>query len=448
MRGVKFIYLLLQLLVFNLAFGLSNFIIFDTFWVDGWAYPSLFIVMNVAVVISFFISSQYHISAAKNAFYIVNSTVEFISVLLLILLIYRISIDAPKYYVVGLVLFLFFGIGFKIIGDRLFVEYLRKKNLYLEKSNTIVLGDGFYKKRLVKEIKSENYFGFNYIDYSNSEVSLNELDNFIKSNNIRQIFIDVDEWKMTEIIENNLRRIAEINLVRIYAISELFSDKLKRNTYDVIGNIPFTPLFEYPLDNDWNRLFKRLFDILFSLFVIVFILSWLFPLVAILIKWNSPGPILFIKDRVGLNNELFKCLKFRTMYVQDKDVPFQQTVKGDKRIFPVGKFLRKTSLDEFPQFFNSLVGDISIVGPRPLVLDQMMKFDKDIEEIYSRHLVKPGITGLAQVTGYRGEIDSMKKMKGRIRMDRYYLNNWSFILDLKIIWWTIRNSILGDKDAI
>lgn len=446
-KKTSFIYLLSQILTINLAFGLSNMIIFDTFWVDGWAYPSLWIVVNLSFVFAFIITRHYDIKPTMNFFQVVHDSIELFLFILFIVLIYRISVDAPKYYKVSLFLFIFFGFIIKIFVDRLFIEYLRRSASADYTENATVIGSGEFKDEIVEELKSHSFLGIKYVEFSQNDIDLHYLKNFITSDHIKHIYIDIDNFQIGK-IEAQLRKIAENNLVKFYVISDILGGKLKRNTYELVGKIPVVPLFTYPLDNPWYRLLKRIFDILFSLFVIVFVLSWLFPIIALIIKLQSPGPILYIHDRIGLNNIPFKCLKFRTMNVRDKDEPFQQTVKGDKRIFPLGKFLRKTNIDEFPQFFNSLVGDISIVGPRPMMLGHMLEFDQEIEEMYSRHLVKPGITGLAQVTGYRGEIDGVNKMRGRIRMDRYYLHNWSFILDIKIIWWTVRNSIRGDKDAI
>lgn len=447
MNQIKILYFISQIFLVNLAFGLSNLIIFDTFWVDGWAYPSLLIVVNIATLISFLLTRQYNLKANMNLFQIIQECIEFLLFILFIVLIYRISINAPKYYRIGLLLFISFSFVLKLLIDRFFIHIYRKNNLLTPTNNSTILGEGLYNTELISEMENNSYLGMKYMATDENQ-DANSLKKFVQSNNIKTIIINLDTFKLTEQIENEYRKISENYLVKFYLASEFYATKLKRNSYELIGKIPLIPLFTYPLDNSWHRMTKRLFDILFSLFVLIFVMSWLYVIIAIIIKWQSPGPILYIHERIGINNKPFKCLKFRTMNVRSKDEPFQQTVKGDKRIFSFGQFLRKTNLDEFPQFVNSLRGEISIVGPRPMMLGHMLEFDQEIEEMYSRHLVKPGITGLAQVTGFRGEIDGVNKMRGRIRMDRYYLQNWSFIFDIKIIWWTVKNSILGDKDAI
>lgn len=448
MKTYRLIYFIISLLCLNFAFGLSNVIIFDTFWVDGWSYPSLFIVIQLTFILSFYITSQYKISPSKTLFKIVYDNIELCLLLFFLILVYWFSIKSDKYYRIGLVLFysLFFLI--KIVVDRIFVEFLRKSHIPNFDKNTLVIGDENFYNDVEFNAKDNAYIGVNLLEDKLKDIDEIKIQYIFNTNAVRNLFIHLDNVSLDDESENRLRKLCENKLVKAYVYSDILSSNIKRESQNLFGSMPFVPLFGYPLDNNGFRLLKRVFDIFFSLAIILFIFSWLFPIIAFLIKIQSPGPVLYIHDRIGLNNVPFKCLKFRTMYTRKKDEPFQQTVKGDPRIFPIGRFLRKTNIDEFPQFFNSLMGDISIVGPRPMILGHMLEYDHEIEEMYSRHLVKPGITGLAQVTGYRGEIDGVKKMRGRIRMDRYYLHNWSFVLDLKIIWWTIRNSIVGDENAI
>ncbi len=202
-----------------------------------------------------------------------------------------------------------------------------------------------------------------------------------------------------------------------------------------------------PLDKKRNLTLKRCFDVFFSIMVIIFILSWLYPLLAILIKLSSRGPVFFVQKRNGLNNKEFNCFKFRTMYLND-ECDEQQAQEGDHRIFRLGKILRRTSLDEFPQFFNVLIGDMSVVGPRPHMVKHNQMYAELIDNYNHRSLVRPGITGLAQVLGYRGETESdLFLMKIRVRMDIFYINNWSFILDLKVVLKTVLNVFFPNKNA-
>ena len=205
------------------------------------------------------------------------------------------------------------------------------------------------------------------------------------------------------------------------------------------------PRFE-PLQNTYNRLIKRIFDLAFSLSVIVLIMSWLYPLLAYLIRKQSAGPVLFKQIRTGKKNKPFYCYKFRSMYVHGAD-ECQQAQRGDLRVTPIGKILRKTSLDEMPQFFNVLMGNMSVVGPRPHMIKHTSDYNCHIDDFMVRHFVKPGITGLAQVTGLRGETKEVSDMKQRVNTDIQYVQSWSIITDIKICFLTIIVTLKGDKNA-
>jgi lipopolysaccharide/colanic/teichoic acid biosynthesis glycosyltransferase len=199
-------------------------------------------------------------------------------------------------------------------------------------------------------------------------------------------------------------------------------------------------------NNYWFRTSKRAFDIVFALAVIVFILSWLLPIIAILIRIESKGPIIFTQKRSSRDNNIFGCYKFRSMYLND-ECNNSQTAKGDPRVTKIGAFLRRTNLDELPQFFNVLKGEMSVVGPRPHMLCQTKEYAELIDIFMVRHLVKPGITGWAQVNGLRGQTTNVHQMLNRVEADVWYLKNWSFLLDMKIIILTAYYTIVGDKNA-
>ena len=193
---------------------------------------------------------------------------------------------------------------------------------------------------------------------------------------------------------------------------------------------------------------KRFFDVLFSLAIIIFILSWVYPIIFIIIKLTSKGPALFIQDRVGLNGRYFKCYKFRTMKVVDVKYMYTPTSQDDNRITTFGNFLRKTNLDELPQFFNVLKGDMSVVGPRPHAIAFHHTYSSFIDFIDDRLLVKPGITGLAQIRGYRGDVkdfeENKERTKKRITYDIMYIKAWSFKIDLWVVYTTFVQ-MLGRK---
>jgi len=234
---------------------------------------------------------------------------------------------------------------------------------------------------------------------------------------------------------------ADKNLIRFKYVPEYF-DFVKRPTVvQSFGHIPVISVRTEPLENLLNRSIKRMFDIVFSLFVIIFIFSWLFPILVILIKLESRGPVFFTQIRSGRDNNPFKCYKFRSMYV-NKDADHKQATRNDNRITKVGSILRRTSLDELPQFFNVLLGNMSVVGPRPHMIKHTKQYSALIDQFMVRHFLKPGITGWAQQQGLRGETKTVDAMFLRVEADVWYLENWSFLLDLKIIVLTIRNSFL------
>jgi putative colanic acid biosynthesis UDP-glucose lipid carrier transferase len=236
----------------------------------------------------------------------------------------------------------------------------------------------------------------------------------------------------------------QVNVINDF--SRIGSGSLRTTTY---AGFPVVGLRYFPLDDAENRLFKRSFDILFSLLFLVLIFSWLAPIIALLIKLNSRGPIFFKQDRWGLNNEKIVCYKFRTMRHVNAEIEseFKQAGKNDERVTSLGRFLRKTSLDELPQFLNVFKGDMSVVGPRPHPIPLSMESKDIVQNYMMRHLVKPGITGWAQVNGSRGEVQTPEEMRRRVAFDLWYIENWSFLLDCQIIFQTIINLLKGDEKA-
>lgn len=196
-------------------------------------------------------------------------------------------------------------------------------------------------------------------------------------------------------------------------------------------------VFGHPLEDPGNRLLKRVMDVIISLLVFLFIMSWLTPLLALLIKLDSKGPVFFKQLRSGKHNQPFMCYKFRSMQVNAEAHNLQAT-KDDARLTRIGRFLRSTSLDELPQFFNVLCNHMSVAGPRPHMLLHTEEYGPLIENYMLRHLVKPGITGWAQVCGYRGETRRLFEMEQRVQHDLYYLQYWTPTLDRRIIWMTVK----------
>lgn len=198
--------------------------------------------------------------------------------------------------------------------------------------------------------------------------------------------------------------------------------------------------------NTTQQKFKRAFDFFASVFLFITVFSWLFPLIGIIIKLDSKGPVFFKQLRHGKDNVPFYCYKFRSMH-ENGEADTRQATKDDARITRIGGFLRRSSLDELPQFINVLIGEMSIVGPRPHTIPMNHKFSEEIDNFMYRHTVKPGITGLAQAKGFRGETKDFYDIYSRCKLDIFYIDNWSPILDIKIIIWTIFSMILKKADV-
>jgi putative colanic acid biosynthesis UDP-glucose lipid carrier transferase len=263
-------------------------------------------------------------------------------------------------------------------------------------------------------------------------------------NKVDEIYCSVSELRNTEIME--FINFADNNLKTLKFLPDnknIYSKKLKFEYYDYI---PILSLRDIPLHNPINAFIKRAFDIFFALVIIFGLLIWITPILALLITLESRGPVFFIQKRTGIDNHEFKCFKFRSM-ANNRSADDIQAGRNDMRVTTIGKFIRKTSIDELPQFYNVLFGNMSVVGPRPHMVKHTDEYANKVDKYMLRHFVKPGITGLAQVRGFRGEIEQDRDIQGRIKFDIFYIENWSFFLDLKIIVQTILNIFSGEEKA-
>ena len=278
------------------------------------------------------------------------------------------------------------------------------------------------------------------------QFDLSRLKYYIVDEKIQIIFFSLN-GKLSNKVHDELIILAQKLHVEIRFIPSTVYDSFYSLNLEYYDTFPILLFKKFPLDDFWNQFIKRLFDILFSLFVIIFILSWLYPLIAIAILLESGKPVIYAQKRVGLGGNIFYCYKFRTMK-NSEDNDIKATVKDDSRVTQLGRILRKSSLDEMPQFFNVLKGNMSVVGPRPHMVLQDNYYNDLLIKYSLRHYVKPGITGLAQVKGFRGEINSREDMQKRIIADIYYVRKWSFLLDMIIILGTVFKTVGGDKKAI
>ena len=276
------------------------------------------------------------------------------------------------------------------------------------------------------------------------KISINDVISFISENEIDEIYSSVAEMNNKELL--SLIDYADNNLKILKFLpdnKEIYSKKLDFTYY---GYLPILSLRSIPIDEPINLFIKRSFDIFFSLLVIIGILSWLTPLIGFLIKIESKGPVFFKQKRNGLDYKEFYCYKFRSMK-PNPEAHLHQIRKGDPRVTRIGKFIRKTSIDELPQFINVLKGDMSVVGPRPHMVSHTHMYAEKIDKFMVRHFIKPGITGLAQVSGFRGEVEDDDFIKNRVKYDIYYLENWSILMDIRIVFKTVFDALGGDDKA-
>lgn len=313
--------------------------------------------------------------------------------------------------------------------------------------NVVLIGKSKKANQLINLFNERKEFGFLFkrqFSTKDQNFDLISCFRYIVDNEIDEIYCSVSELKNDEL--NAFITFADNNLKTLKFLPDnknIFSKKLKFEYYDYL---PILSLRDIPLHNSLNAGLKRTFDIVFSLFVIFGILLWLGPLLALLIRLESKGPIFFIQKRTGFDNDEFQCFKFRSM-AMNAAADAQQAGKNDMRVTKIGRFIRKTSIDELPQFYNVFFGNMSVVGPRPHMLKHTDEYANRVDKYMLRHFVKPGITGLAQVKGYRGEIERESDIQNRIKLDIFYVENWSFFLDIKIVIQTVVNAIAGEDKA-
>lgn len=407
----------------------------------------------------FFISISWLVIAWNIGFYEVYRYTKVIEILSSVL---------KQYFFFLLINFAFIGFYLKFSEPSKMIQFvsfslilvgLAKFFIYFSlRRFRVVFGGNFRKVVIVGNGKSvsqlEEFFNENP-DYGyklekiftltpNKKEQVEECFNFVLEHKIDEIYCSLAELSNAEV--NKFIDFTDNNL-KILKFLPDNKEVLARNLiFDYYDYIPIISIRNIPLDETANKIIKRAFDIIFSLVVIIGILSWLIPILAILIKIESKGNVFFKQKRNGLNYKEFYCYKFRSMRLNEI-ADLYQVSKNDPRITRVGKFIRKTSIDELPQFFNVLLGDMSVVGPRPHMVSHTEMYARRIDKFMVRHFIKPGITGLAQTKGFRGEVESDKDIIYRVKFDIFYLENWSLLLDIKIIFLTIVNAIKGEDKA-
>lgn len=438
----------------NLSFFLSYHYKFDNFQLSD-NYVFLLLIFNLSWVVIANALDLYTIDRLFKLEAVIKKILVSISVHLLVITAFLFLIKGSIFSRQQLA-YTFVLIIILLPIWRVFTLFLLKKyrRLGFNSTNIVIVGENktavelhnFFVNDDAKGYRLLSVFSNTSSDYNfNCEtLGLDSLESYCIENNVCEIYFTLsynDEQLMSKLL-----LFCDRNMIRFRIVPDYSNFKSRKIGYDFYGNLPVITLRDEPLQLGYNRFIKRLFDIVFSFLVIVLILSWLYPILFLLIKIDSKGAVIFKQLRSGLDNNNFHCLKFRTMEI-NVDSDLKQASESDERITKLGQFLRKTSLDEFPQFFNVFIGEMSIVGPRPHMLKHTKDFSDLIGNYMVRQLVKPGITGAAQANGFRGEISEFDDIKKRVEYDVWYIENWSLLLDMKLLALTVVNMIKGQEKA-
>jgi putative colanic acid biosynthesis UDP-glucose lipid carrier transferase len=398
---------------------------------------------NLSLAVTYFIFSKKSIYASNSIFnWIKNLSVRMLDFLLVSIFLAFIF-QAKEFYFRSLILeyFLTFYLSLLLVYSLVHFYFKRSFKNKKKTNRVLILGETKTSTMLQNIFNANPILGYEFVvslpvDTERQVIIGKEkLVEIVRNNEIQVVFVVVS-------MLYNYKRLRELILVcnelgaRIFFVPEnyrWFNNKAKST---MIGGVTMINPQQIPLDSIELRVIKRVFDICFSAVIIVLIMSWLTPLVALLIKLSSKGPVFFVQKRTGINNKTFHCYKFRSMVVNN-DADSVQASKNDKRTTWIGQFIRKTNIDELPQFFNVLIGDMSVVGPRPHMLLHTESYSSLIRYYLVRHFIKPGITGWAQVNGFRGETDKLWKMEKRVEYDIEYVENWNLWWDVKIILMTV-----------
>lgn len=415
------------------------------------------------LILWFFVSKAFEIYdeyRSRSFFYelvaILKSMIIFTIFMIIILFIAGSKVHSRYFVAVDSLLLFSLLISSKIL-IRQVVVMLRKSGRNIR--HMLIIGTGVVGQQFQKLINSNLSFGYNIIGFLDDDESFTDnkkylgkiadLNAVLLKHQIDDIIIALPS-QSTDLIEDIVNTCNAFT-TRIRIIPDYFKFLSHKYSISMFGNFPIISVKNIHLDQIHWRLLKRAFDYVFTFFAFLFIFSWVWPIIAIAIKISSKGPVFFKQVRHGRDNRPFKAYKFRSMLTDsieiDANGKYLQARKDDPRITKIGAFLRKTNLDELPQFINVLRGEMSIVGPRPHPIKLNEESRNHVSAYMQRHFVKPGITGWAQANGYRGETKEEGLMQKRIDHDIWYIENWSFLLDIQIIFMTVWSMIKGDENA-
>lgn len=417
--------------------------------------------MTVTCLISFYISSQIYPAVATKRMVKSEQVVRRVTITSILFLFFTTIITTcirpgeiyPRFFIYTLTVIFFISLLIERLAIRQYLSTAREKRQNQKLVVFVGYNHSIYEifKMCQKPINGYTVVGAFFDDKcQHSDFCQYKKGNqqniyewLLEHEEIDEIYCYLHPEKRDEI--NMMNKFCDNHLIRFYYVPclDVFNTSM---TFSMFGNIPIVTRREEPLTNPYNRLIKRAFDIIVSSLFLCTLYPLIYIFVAIMIKIKSPGPIYFKQSRTGLDGVEFKCIKFRSMKV-NADSDKVQATKDDPRKYPFGNFMRKTNIDELPQFINVWKGEMSIVGPRPHMLRHTEEYSKLINRFMLRHFAKPGITGLAQVSGFRGETKYIDQMEGRVQKDIEYIENWTFLLDIKIMIKTVTNMFEGEKNA-
>lgn len=453
-RYFPILFLAADLFCLNFGISYANFERFGEALYTDQSYLTLQVVLNTAWLLIFFMMNLHEISRESRLIDHLNKVLSGLVINLSV--VFALWFIAKPFYYSREHLFITYLVFTVLLilwrtSWHYLIRYSRRRGFNIR--NVVIVGYGELATELELYFRANKGIGYifkGYFDNDSKEArgrylgTIDSINQYQKENPIDVIFCCLPRLYDNEI--KSLIDFAENNLIKIKIISQFSKLGNKSLSIQKYGEIPIINVGAIPLDSRINQFVKRGFDLIFSSLVLVFIFSWLIPVIGLLIKMESKGPVFFKQLRNGRDNHPFLCWKFRTMVV-NKESDSKQATKDDPRITKIGAILRKTSIDELPQFINVFLGDMSVVGPRPHPIKLNEQFQPKIDRFIQRHAVKPGITGLAQAKGFRGETAVFSDMSGRVRLDRFYVKNWSMFLDFKIILLTIISILRGSENA-
>jgi len=448
---------LLDLFFLNIIFIFLHYIFNENEnWILSPPYIECLFLLNGSWVVLTIITRTYSGGALSKFEFFIKRTAQIYFLWIIVVLFYLFFFR--KFQISrGFVFATFLAFGFSLLLNRflyigLNIYFKRSKHLF---SKVIIIGYNNTAKKLASYF-SEEGLNIQLVGFTEESLNVMELSNYPILSEIKNTVAIAKKMGVQEIFstippEQNqyiytILHEAERECIRFKVVPDFTSLIKTPVVIDYIRDLPILSLRRDPLDNIGNQIKKRILDVAVSLLVVIFILSWLIPFIGIFILIESAGPIFFSQQRSGKNNKKFKCLKFRSMHI-NKEADTLQATKSDFRITRVGAFLRRTSLDEFPQFINVLIGEMSLVGPRPHMVKHTSDYSKIVDNFMIRQFLKPGITGWAQINGFRGQITDNQQIKSRLTSDLWYLENWTIWLDIRILFLTVYKVFKGDENA-